>query len=64
MKKKGLVFKRTKGSHDIWDYPDDSLLRPVVIRSKDKEIPGGHIHTNLITLGISYDEFEKEIKLL
>jgi predicted RNA binding protein YcfA (HicA-like mRNA interferase family) len=62
--KRGLVYKRTKGSHDVWDFPDDSLLRPVVFRSKDKEIPGCHIHTNLDTLGIDYKDFQKEIEQL
>jgi hypothetical protein len=21
----GLVYKRTEGNHEVWDYPDDSL---------------------------------------
>ena len=67
LKKKGLVHKRTESSHDIWDYPDGSekfLLRPVTIRSKDKDIPPCHIHTNLFTLGVDYKSFEKEIRNL
>jgi hypothetical protein len=29
LKLRGLVYKRTEASHEIWDYPGDSLLRPV-----------------------------------
>jgi predicted RNA binding protein YcfA (HicA-like mRNA interferase family) len=61
LKKRGLVYKRTKGSHDVWDYPDDSLLRPIVFRGAKPEIPGCHIHTNLDTLGVEYKDFLKEI---
>lgn len=65
LKKRGLEYKRTESSHDVWDYPNDSdkiLLRPVVIRSKDKDIPPCHIHTNLFTMGVEYKTFEKEIR--
>ncbi len=62
LKRRGLVYKRTTASHEIWDYPDDSLWRPVTFRGAKNEIPGTHIHTNLQTLGITYAEFEKEIK--
>jgi len=61
LKKRGLIFKRSKGSHAIWDYPDDSLLRPVIFRPAEKEIPSYHIHTNLETMGVDYKTFEKEI---
>lgn len=65
LKRRGLEYKRTTSSHDVWDYPEDSkksLLRPVIIRMKDKDIPGCHIHTNLRTMGVSYKEFLNEIK--
>lgn len=67
LKKRGLVYIRTESSHDIWDYPPNSgktLLRPVTIRDKDKDIPSLHVFTNLKTLGIDYKTFEKEIKRL
>lgn len=64
LKKHGLVYKRTEASHEIWDYPDDSLLRPVVFRGAEKEVPGCHIHTNLTTLNIDYKTFQKEIQSL
>ena len=62
LKYRGLVYKRTEASHEIWDYPDDSLLRPITFRGAKKEIPGFHINTNLQTLGIDYKTFQKEIK--
>lgn len=62
LKSLGLEYKRTEGSHEVWDYPDDSLLRPVVFRGAKKEIPGCHIHTNLQTLGIDYKTFSKQIQ--
>lgn len=62
LKSLGLQYKRTEGSHEIWDYPDDSLLRPVIFRGSKKEIPGCHIHTNLQTLGIAYKTFQRQIQ--
>ena len=60
LKYRGLVYKRTEASHEIWDYPDGNiLLRPVVFRGAKKEVP---IHTNLVTLGIDYKTFQKEIQ--
>lgn len=63
----GLVLVRTEGtSHSIFDYPDGhikgKLKRSVVVRTSYKEIPLLHIHTNLITLGVSKKEFEKWLK--
>jgi hypothetical protein len=67
LKKRGLVYVRTHASHEVWDYPDDStksILQPVIFRGAKKEIPGCHIHTNLQTLGIKYEEFIKELNNL
>jgi predicted RNA binding protein YcfA (HicA-like mRNA interferase family) len=66
LKSLGLVYVRTKGDHDIWNYPDGhirgKLIRPVIFRGKDKDIPVDHIATNLKTLGISNAQFEQAIK--
>ena len=65
LKSLGLVHKRTKSSHEIWDYPDESKLdRPVVFRGDEKEIPPTHIRTNLKTLGLSSREFEERTRKL
>ncbi|HRN72625.1 MAG TPA: hypothetical protein PLM81_05830 [Ginsengibacter sp.] len=62
LKYHGLEYKRTEASHEVWDYPDDSLLRPVIFRGAKKEVPGFHIYTNLQTLGVDYKTFQKEIQ--
>jgi predicted RNA binding protein YcfA (HicA-like mRNA interferase family) len=51
--------KRSKGSH--FHYKCPGCFRPVVIREAEKEIPTFHIRSNLKTLGISFDTFEKWI---
>lgn len=66
LKKKGLISLGMKGSHQKWDYPEHSakrLLRPVMIRPKESEIPPLHVKTNLDTLGVTYTAFEKELKV-
>jgi hypothetical protein len=52
---KNCNFKSTEASHDKWKCPD--CLRSIIIRGKDKEIPGFHIQTNLKTMGITKKEF-------
>jgi len=64
LKKIGLVHKRTEGGHEMWDYPDDSLERPVTLQTHEKEVPRLHIKTNLKTIGMDIKEFEKIIKAL
>jgi len=61
----GLVCIRNESSHFVFDNPPDKpqLERPIIVRTKHKEIPVLHIHTNLATLGVSHKEFEKWLKL-
>lgn len=47
LKSKGIIYIRTEASHDIYDNPQKPLLRPIVIRTKFKEVPLPHIHTSL-----------------
>ena len=61
LRSKGLVYVRSRGGHELWDFPDDSLPRPIVFRSAAKDIPAFHIGTNLDTLGISKKDFYDEI---
>lgn len=62
LKKKGLKHLRSRGDHEIWDYPNKSkLLRPITFIGCEKEIPALHINTNLKTLDMTYPEFEKEL---
>ncbi len=60
----GLIKIRENDSHEIWDYPDGRLLRPVTVEKNYSEVPILHIHTNLKTLGISKSEFANIIKTL
>jgi hypothetical protein len=48
--------------HEKWDR--DDLLRPIIFRPSEKEIPADHIKTNLSTLGMSRKEFDEIIKSL
>ncbi len=64
-KNKGLVYKRSNNSHDLWDYPDgstNSLNRPCTLVTNFKEVPLCHIHTNCITLGITLKDFKDWLK--
>ena len=58
LKSRGLIYIRTEASHDIYDNPLKPLLRPVVVRTKYKEVPLLHIHTTLENLSVSKKEFE------
>jgi predicted RNA binding protein YcfA (HicA-like mRNA interferase family) len=61
----GLEYQRTSASHDHYNYPErhpKRLTRCVTVRTKNKDVPLFHIHTNLQTLGISKKQFEEEIK--
>jgi predicted RNA binding protein YcfA (HicA-like mRNA interferase family) len=60
----GLKKVRTKSTHEIYNNPDNPLLRPVTVDSKFPDVPILHIHTSLKTIGMSKDEFEKIIKTL
>jgi hypothetical protein len=62
--KKGLVgYGRKSGSHERFDYPEPErkLLRPVTVDHHYSEVPSLHIQTNLMTLGITYEQFLKEL---
>ena len=62
---KGLIYIRTSASHDYYNYPERDprrLSRNIVVRTKDKDIPQFHLHSNLQTLGISKSRLEEEIK--
>ena len=63
----GLVLVRTRGGHQVWDFPPGSgrsLVRPIIIRDKDKEIPVAHVQTNLLTLRLSINLTKEEFEAL
>ncbi|UOR06227.1 hypothetical protein MUN82_03825 [Hymenobacter aerilatus] len=58
LKAQGLVYIRTHASHDIYDRPDNSLLRNITVRpNKDDEVPMTHMKTSLQTLGLQMKDF-------
>ena len=62
---RGLEHKSTKGSHERWNMAvPPMLLRPVIIRSKDKDLPILHLKNNLRTMGATLEELEKFISNL
>ncbi len=64
LKSLGLIKIRTESSHDSFNFREGmpQLSRPIIVRTKDKDIPILHIHKNLETLGVSHAQFEKDIK--
>ena len=60
----GLKHIRTESSHEIYNYPETPLLRPVTVDANYSDVPMLHIHTSLKTIGMSKREFEKIIKTL
>ena len=64
LRKKGLIGQgRKSGSHERFDYPDAArkLTRPVTVDHHYDEVPSLHIQTGLMTLGISYEQFLREL---
>ncbi|MCO6483340.1 MAG: hypothetical protein J5I62_11175 [Flavobacteriales bacterium] len=60
----GLVgYGRKAGSHERFDYPEPErkLKRPVTVDHHFTEVPSLHIQTNLMSLGITYDQFQEEL---
>jgi predicted RNA binding protein YcfA (HicA-like mRNA interferase family) len=62
LKSKGVVYIRSEASHDIYDNPQQPLFRPIVVRTKYKDVPLLHIHTSLENIGVSKKEFEEWMK--
>ena len=55
----GLELIRTRGGHEIWDLPDDSLERPVIFSAHYKEIAIFQIGTNLETMGKTMEDLDE-----
>lgn len=62
LKSIGLKHIRTESSHELYDYPNRPLLRPVTIDTNYPEVPLLHISTNLKTIGMTPKEFTEKIK--
>lgn len=55
----GMVYERHESSHYVFNNPPGKpqLDRPLIVRTKHREIPVLHIHTNLTSAGISHQTF-------
>jgi predicted RNA binding protein YcfA (HicA-like mRNA interferase family) len=51
----GFAISRQKGDHIVMTKPGISRL--VVIKTSPRKVPVTHIHTNLITAGISRERY-------
>jgi len=51
----GFQIRRRKGDHIIMVKP--GVKRPVVIKSSPKFVPITHIHSNMLTAGISREKY-------
>jgi len=58
----GVVCIRHESSHYAFDYPDGhekgKLPKPLIVRTKYKDITLLHMHTNLKTLGLTKTDFQ------
>jgi len=64
LESQGCIYIRTRGDHDIYDRPENPLMRPITIISRHKDIPALHVKTSLDNLGITPKEFEEILKKL
>jgi predicted RNA binding protein YcfA (HicA-like mRNA interferase family) len=58
----GCTYKRKKGSHRIYSYPD--IIRPIVVPEHNTPVPVFIVKNNLRLLGISEKEYLEKIKEL
>ena len=56
---RGCKLIRTKGGHEIWSHRDCN--RPIVIQSHIDPVPSFIILNNLRTLGITKEDFLKDL---
>jgi predicted RNA binding protein YcfA (HicA-like mRNA interferase family) len=57
---RGCKMIRTKGGHEVWSHRNCN--RPIVIQSHIDPIPTFIVLNNLRTLGISKEDFLKDIE--
>lgn len=62
LKKQGYSKEGVEGDHEKWNKP--GMPRPVIFPNKWKELPPFFINTNLDTMGISVEDYQKIIARL
>jgi predicted RNA binding protein YcfA (HicA-like mRNA interferase family) len=58
----GCTYKRKKGSHRVYSYPD--RIRPIIVPEHNKPIPVFIIKNNLRILGVSDKDYLEKLKEL
>ena len=57
LERAGFVHVRSKGSHHVFEHPDDRTRRTVVSDHRGKDVPRGTLHAILDQAGLSIEEF-------
>lgn len=60
LKHKNCIYKSTEASHHKWRC--EGCIRSIIFRGDEKEIPFGHIKTNLTSMDVSKEDFWQWVK--
>jgi predicted RNA binding protein YcfA (HicA-like mRNA interferase family) len=57
LERAGLVLVRSKGSHRVFQHPDDPVRRTIVADHRGKDVPRGTLRSIIDQAGLTIDEF-------
>jgi predicted RNA binding protein YcfA (HicA-like mRNA interferase family) len=57
LERAGFVCVRTKGSHPIFEHPNNRARRTVVSDHRGKDVPRGTLHDIIEQSGLTLEEF-------
>jgi predicted RNA binding protein YcfA (HicA-like mRNA interferase family) len=57
LERAGFVCIRTKGSHRIFEHPENRSHRTVVSDHRGKDVPRGTLHDIIEQAGLTVDQF-------
>ena len=57
LERAGLVNVRSKGSHRVFQHPDDATRRTIVSDHRGQDIPRGTLRAIIDQAGLTVDEF-------
>jgi predicted RNA binding protein YcfA (HicA-like mRNA interferase family) len=57
LQRAGFVRVRSKGSHHIFEHPDDRTRRTLVSDHRGKDVPRGTLHAIIEQAGLTIEEF-------
>jgi predicted RNA binding protein YcfA (HicA-like mRNA interferase family) len=52
-----IILERSKGSHRVYQHPDDPMRRAIVAEHKGKDVPKGTLRAINKQAGLTVDEF-------